>query len=352
MKAAGKEQKVGCWLLTVWIAVLGVGSASVWAEEGIKRNDAIVVSEGMLAAAGRSEVVTPAEAVALLPEALQPASAQALTKAGANAAELIAAIEAADPAQRPGLGFLIANMPERDLKTLNAGYLIDNVQLAYQTREETPWGKLVPEDLFLDAVLPYANVSERRDSWRADFYSRFLPIAKEAGTIEQAVKKLNQAVFQTLNVVYHPTKRPRPDASPYESIDSGYASCTGLSILLVDALRAVGIPARLAGIPQWTDHSGNHSWVEVWDQGWHFIGASEPSEYDQTWFAAKTALADPTRPEHRIYAVSFQNTGLSFPMVWAPTARYVWALDVTARYTADAPTVDSGQGRSVRMGNR
>ena len=30
-------------------------------------------------------------------------------------------------------------------------------------------------------------------------------------------------------------------------IKAGYASCTGLSIFLVNALRAVGIPARMAG---------------------------------------------------------------------------------------------------------
>ena len=45
------------------------------------------------------------------------------------------------------------------------------------------------------------------------------------------------------------------------------ASCTGLSVLLVDALRAAGIPARFAGTPAWHDDRGNHSWVEVWIGG-------------------------------------------------------------------------------------
>jgi hypothetical protein len=35
--------------------------------------------------------------------------------------------------------------------------------------------------------------------------------------------------------------------SPSQVIAAGYASCTGLSIFLVNALRSVGIPARLAG---------------------------------------------------------------------------------------------------------
>ena len=31
----------------------------------------------------------------------------------------------------------------------------------------------------------------------------------------------------------------------------GYASCTGVSIVYIDALRSIGIPARLAGTPAW-----------------------------------------------------------------------------------------------------
>lgn len=31
----------------------------------------------------------------------------------------------------------------------------------------------------------------------------------------------------------------------------GYASCTEVSIIYIDALRSVGIPARLAGTPAW-----------------------------------------------------------------------------------------------------
>ncbi len=272
------------------------------------------------------------EASTLLPEEYRINARDALVRAGANASALEAAIYGVSAEQRKGMGFLISNMPERDLKSLSAPFLIENVELAYQTRAQTPWGSSIPEETFLDFVLPYANVTETRDAWRQDFHSRFLQTALTAGNIAQAVKALNTYIFATLQVSYHATRRPRPDASPYESIQSGYASCTGLSILLVDALRAVGIPARLAGTPQWTDLSGNHTWVEIWDGTWHFIGASEPSELDDTWFAAKAAAADPTRPEHRIYAVVFRRTPLPFPMVWNHNAQYVYADDVTSRY--------------------
>ena len=141
------------------------------------------------------------------------------------------------------------------------------------------------------------------------------------------------AVFSDLNVKYHATKRPKPDQSPYESIDAGFASCSGLSVLLIDACRAVGIPARFVGTPLWSNRRGNHSWVEVWDQQWHFVGACEPGPLDRTWFLSQASKADETQMQHRIYATSFRKTETWFPLVWDRRIRYVSATDVTRSYT-------------------
>ena len=47
-------------------------------------------------------------------------------------------------------------------------------------------------------------------------------------------------------------------------IKAGYASCTGLSIFLVNALRAVGIPARMAGDRPWQSLTDSvHIWTTV-----------------------------------------------------------------------------------------
>ena len=82
------------------------------------------------------------------------------------------------------------------------------------------------------------------------------------------------------------------------------ATCTGLSIMLVEACRAVGVPARMAGIASWPGRGGNHTWVEVWDDGWHFVGAAEPDAkgLDHAWFvgdAAKAIKGSPAAPSMR-----------------------------------------------------
>ncbi|HUE36508.1 MAG TPA: hypothetical protein VMO20_03895, partial [Candidatus Acidoferrum sp.] len=56
------------------------------------------------------------------------------------------------------------------------------------------------------------------------------------------------------------------------------------------------------------------------------------------WFKDKAATAIESNPQHAIYAVSFQKTDLAFPMVWAPDAAWVSAVNVTARYAQKIST--------------
>ena len=238
------------------------------------------------------------------------------------------------PEHREAAAFLIANMPPRDLASLTKDSLVENIELAYQARAAVPWGSGLPDELFLNCVLPYASINERRDRWRPDFHKRFLPVVRDCKTPGEAAQKLNATIFSALGVKYHATKRPKPDQSPHESLEAGYASCSGLSILLIDACRAVSIPARFVGTPLWVNRKGNHSWVEVWDRQWRFVGAAEPGPLDRTWFVGIARQADPTKPEHRIYAASFERTRVVFPLVWDLRIRYVAAADVTPFYTS------------------
>jgi transglutaminase-like putative cysteine protease len=210
----------------------------------------------------------------------------------------------------------------------------------------------VPKELFLRDVLPYANLDERRDDWRGDFRARFAPLVAGCRSAAEAAQVLNRAVFPALRVKYHATKRQKPNQSPQESAQIGYASCSGLSIILVDACRAVGVPARVAGTPLWADGSGNHTWVEVWDRQWHFVGAAEPGPLDQTWFVDNAAQADPAKPQNRIYAADVERANERvFPLVWNPGQQDVRADDVTAFYKLRRKlTVTAGGGVEVRLG--
>lgn len=257
-----------------------------------------------------------------------------IATAGDNAKELKKALKEVPRNEREGMAFLISYMPERDAKSLSADFLLENVQYAYKARAEFPWAKEVPDSVFLNDVVAYANLNENRESWRKDFYERFKKYVAPCKTMREAIDSVNKNVRDELLVDYN-TKREKPDQAPYESMRQHMASCSGLSILLTDAFRAVGIPSRVAGTPAWHDDRGNHNWNEVWIDGqWRFTEYYPSDDLDQSWFLTDAGKAIKEDVRKAIYAASFKPTGSYFPLVWDEDIRYVHAENVTDRYTS------------------
>ncbi|WP_165222304.1 transglutaminase domain-containing protein [Aquisphaera insulae] len=258
--------------------------------------------------------------------------ATSLDRAADRKAEWEAMLAAVPADRRPGAAYLIRYMPLRDLKSMKPDELARNIELAYRARSASAWAGEVPEEVFLDAVLPYASVTEPREPIRSEWLETYLPRVKGCKTTGEAAQVLNRALFNDTKVRYN-TRRLRTDQSSRESIAQGMATCTGLSIMLVEACRSVGVPARLAGISAWPGRGGNHTWVEVWDHGWHFVGAAEPDEkgLDHAWFANEAGGAIREKPENAIFAVTYRATGDHFPLVWAPLVK-MNAENVTERY--------------------
>ena len=257
-----------------------------------------------------------------------------IATAGDNAKELERALKEVPRNEREGMAFLISYMPERDARSLSADFLLENVAYAYKARAEFPWAKTVPDSVFLNDVVAYANLNENRESWRKDFYERFKKYVAPCKTMREAIDSVNRNVRDELLVDYN-TKREKPDQAPYESMRQHMASCSGLSILLTDAFRAVGIPSRVAGTPAWHDDRGNHNWNEVWIDGqWRFTEYYPSDDLDQSWFLTDAGKAIKEDVRKAIYAASFKPTGSYFPLVWDEDIRYVHAENVTDRYTS------------------
>lgn len=269
-----------------------------------------------------------------IPEKYHALLDENIAKAGANVTELERALKEAPADQKEGMAFLIAYMPERDVKELKADFLLENVAYAYKTKTQFPWVKEIPEDVFLNDVLPYVSLNEKRENWRKDFYERFSKYVASCTTLEEAIDAVNKNVRDEVQVDYN-TKREKPDQAPYESMRQHMASCSGLSILLTDAFRAVGIPSRVAGTPSWHDNRGNHNWTEVWLNGrWYFTEFYQPPHLDDTWFLADAGKATKDDVKKAIYASSFKPSDTYFPLVWGFDIRYVHAENVTDRYVS------------------
>ena len=255
--------------------------------------------------------------------------------------ELKAALESMDKSQRKDMAYLIINMPDFDRNGIDLELLKENVEYANIAREQFAWAQQLPEEVYLCDVLPYAVVDEVRDSWRKELYGIFAPEVEGCATMYDAICAVNANIPRLTGVDYN-TLREKTNQSPSESMRQGMASCTGLSILLVDAYRAVGIPARFVGTASWHDNRGNHSWTEVWLDGeWRVTEYYFPSQLDHLWFMPDASKAKADDRTYAIYATRFAGGNDWFPMVWADEdedgpieelPKWVGAENVTQHY--------------------
>ena len=266
---------------------------------------------------------------------------QAVIEASERGEELRKLVAETPAEEQRDMAYLIVNMPEHDREGMDLELLKENVAYANIARNKYAWAKELPEEVYLCDVLPYAVVDEVRDSWRKDMYEMFAPAVDTCETMYDAICAVN-ANIPALTGVHYNTKREKTNQSPSESIRQSMASCTGLSILLVDAYRAVGIPARFAGTASWHDNRGNHSWTEVWLDGeWRVTEYYFPSQLDHLWFMADAAKANGEDRNYAIYATRFAGGNDWFPMVWADEGedaavedlpKWVGAENVTQHY--------------------
>ena len=242
---------------------------------------------------------------------------QEVITTSSRSAELLSLMESTPKEQQREMAFLLKNMPDFDREAMDIALLKENVEYAHMAREKYQWAKQLPEDVYLYDVLPYHVVDEVRDSWRKELYELFAPTVDTCRTMYDAVCAVNANIPRLTGVDYN-TKREKTNQSPRESMRQGMASCTGLAILLVDAYRAVGIPARFAGTASWHDNRGNHSWTEVWLDGeWRVTEYYFPSKLDHLWFMPDASKAKEDDRTYAIYATRFGKADDWFPMVWA-----------------------------------
>jgi hypothetical protein len=168
------------------------------------------------------------------------------TEAYTNRPEILRALSDAPEAQGEAMRFLIENMPARDLKSLSAQYLLENLSLAYEAFNRSPWRDRIPKEILFNDVLPYASVDESRDSWRRKLFELASPLVVDCKTPSEAAQRLNQKLFLLTGVRYS-TERRRANQGPLETLESRIATCTGLSILKVTVVETNTPAAKLEG---------------------------------------------------------------------------------------------------------
>ncbi len=245
------------------------------------------------------------------------------------------------------------------------GIVGPTVALALEARTKFGWAASVPRDIFNGAVLPYANVDEARTNWRQFLWdvlasAPWLAELPSDASLETVALRLNAEVWKQLGeltnkscITFHSEQTPLI----YDTMSTilfGFASCTGISITFVDALRTLGVPARLVGTPAWHGKpaDGNHNWVEVWTGegegdgagGWHFIegspagaGESLTNPCDK-WFCNPAHMQWADGKGTEVFAALYQAQPARapswYPMSWDTSNHGVAGENRTAYYVS------------------
>ena len=185
------------------------------------------------------------------------------------------------PTTEEYVNFLYDNMSMPDSIDYSRSYFEEQVAVALKARAEMPWGKDVPEREFRHFVLPPRVNNEDLDDFRSKYYEELSSRVANL-SISDAILEVNHWCHE--HVTYRPTSART--LGPASTIRTAYGRCGEESVLLVAALRTVGILARQVYTPRWAHTDDNHAWVEAWADGqWHFLGACEPEPVlDLGWF--------------------------------------------------------------------
>ncbi|MCX6255657.1 MAG: transglutaminase domain-containing protein [Bacteroidia bacterium] len=199
--------------------------------------------------------------------------------------------------QKEALKFLFAFMPLNDLADYNGDFFLANIDMSLHAKSETPWGKNIPEEIFLHYVLPCRVNNENLDSFRIVYYDEILDRIR-GKDIREAALEINHWCHE--KVTYQPADIRT--SAPMSTILSARGRCGEESTFTVAALRTAGISARQVYTPRWAHSDDNHAWIEIWYNGdWYYMGACEPEPVlDRGWF---------TEPARRAMLVNTKSFG-------------------------------------------
>lgn len=82
------------------------------------------------------------------------------------------------------------------------------MRLALAARKSRSWSRAVPWDVFLNNVLPYANLDEPRDDWRILFSQALSGLVKDAKSSTEAAQILNRDVWSLWGIVFKADQTP------------------------------------------------------------------------------------------------------------------------------------------------
>lgn len=172
-----------------------------------------------------------------------------------------------------------------DLQHINSGYLIGNIDEAFDAWQNAPWKNEVDFDSFCNYVLPYKSFSEHFEEWRSFLRNKYRYILDDPN-IPDAMEDISCALVddEVRWFGYSEDFSDYPAAlSIFQILEGKKGNCVEMANLAAYSARALGIPVAIDFTPLWANFSGAHMWnALILPEGefWPFIGVEGyPGDY-------------------------------------------------------------------------
>lgn len=149
-----------------------------------------------------------------------------------------------------------------DSAVVSDDFLINDIDNAFSTWQQSQWKDSVPFSLFCRYILPYRiNDEHFGGNWREPLRKQYGAVIEGVADIRKAFTLVRDTVFKVIALSNSYCKY---NLDPLTCNIVGRAECSQRCILLVAVLRALGIPAAIDGTPMWADYSNKgHAWAAM-----------------------------------------------------------------------------------------
>ena len=155
-----------------------------------------------------------------------------------------------------------------DIQAISASYLIDQIDLAFETRNY-PWAKSIPWEDFCEYVLPYRSANEPFEDWRLLYKQRMANVLDSLISVQASdslVCATFMSFFKSEAFVGIINSFPVP-LKPSLYLEMNTGSCNDLTLFTQYVIRTAGLPVTYDFTPQWANRLYGHEWNALISNG-------------------------------------------------------------------------------------
>lgn len=193
----------------------------------------------------------------------------------------------------------------RDYLTIKSDYLIENIDLAFKLRDESPWCKNISFEQFCNFMLAYRFRNEPLEHWRSFFYNKFRTIrdSVNADSCFQLAQVMHDQIYRRIRV--NTVFMEYPFDIPINKMEMArFGACEHNIAYTGMIMRSVGLPVSTDHSPLWGDGSSGHFWSAL------IMEDGKPFPFE---ISLKTLRIEPNYTFAKTYRLTFGRQDIELP---------------------------------------